>query len=262
MAADPDRERRRERQVGADGPRQRVRAGHLRHEGEEDADEDGSPRQVLREQALDDRRHQRRLRRRELRAADAVRLAHRVGLVEQEERPADDERRGQHADDEADLLAARRRADEVARSSGPATSRRRWPPRCRRSRRRTAPPPGRRRRVRPSATKTTQVAISVAIVMPEIGFDEVPMMPTMREDTVTKKNPKTTTSRPIRSEPGNGPCGKPGRTVMSSASTSEPTTHDPHAEVALGAHRALRLAALAERLHRLAEGRRRSSAAS
>jgi hypothetical protein len=47
----------------------------------------------------------------QLRAADAVRLAHRVGLVEQEEGPSDDERRGQDADDEPDLLAARRRAD-------------------------------------------------------------------------------------------------------------------------------------------------------
>ena len=53
------------------------------------------------------------------------------------------------------------------------------------------------------------------------------MMPTMREETVTKKKPKTTTSRPIRSEPGNGPCGKPGRTVMSSASTSDPKTTRP-----------------------------------
>ncbi len=115
LAADPDRERRRERQVRADRPGEGVRAGHLRHEGEEDADQDGRPRQVLRQQALDDRGHERRLRRRELRAADAVRFAHRVGPVEQEEGSSDDERRGQDADDESDLLAARRRADEVAR---------------------------------------------------------------------------------------------------------------------------------------------------
>ena len=109
--------------------------------------------------------------------------------------------------------------------------------------------------VRPSATKTTQVAMIVAIVMPEIGLDEVPMMPTIREDTVTKKKPNTTTSRPIISEPGKGPCGKLGSTVMISARTSEPNDDDAHAEIALGADRALRLAALAERLHRLAEGR-------
>ena len=32
-----------------------------------------------------------------------------------------------------------------------------------------------------SETKMRQVAIKVAMVMPEIGFDELPMMPTMRE---------------------------------------------------------------------------------
>ena len=32
------------------------------------------------------------------------------------------------------------------------------------------------------------------MVMPEIGFDEEPMMPTMRRETVTKKKPKTMTS--------------------------------------------------------------------
>ena len=48
----------------------------------------------------------------------------------------------------------------------------------------------------------------VAIVMPEIGFDEVPMMPTMRDETVTKKKPKTTTRRPISERAGEGPCGK------------------------------------------------------
>ena len=36
-----------------------------------------------------------------------------------------------------------------------------------------------------------QVRMSVAIVMPEIGFDEVPMSPVILDDTVTKKNPNT-----------------------------------------------------------------------
>src|ERR1700693_78051 len=81
--------------------------------------------------------------------------------------------------------------------------------------------------VRPSATNTTHVAMIVAIVMPEIGFDDVPMIPTMREDTVTKKNPNTTTRSPMTSEPGKGPCGKPGRTVMRRARTMEPMTTTP-----------------------------------
>jgi hypothetical protein len=35
----------------------------------------------------------------------------------------------------------------------------------------------------------------VAIVIPEIGFDDEPMSPTMRDDTATKKNPNTSTRR-------------------------------------------------------------------
>ena len=36
--------------------------------------------------------------------------------------------------------------------------------------------------------------MSVAIVMPEMGFEEEPMIPTMRDDTVTKMKPNTMTS--------------------------------------------------------------------
>ena len=43
---------------------------------------------------------------------------------------------------------------------------------------------------------TRQVPISVAMVMPEIGLLEDPISPTMREETVTKKAPKITTSTP------------------------------------------------------------------
>ena len=56
--------------------------------------------------------------------------------------------------------------------------------------------------VQPSARKIADVAISVAIVIPETGFAEVPIRPTIREDTVTNKNPKTTTkSAASRLEP-------------------------------------------------------------
>jgi hypothetical protein len=37
-----------------------------------------------------------------------------------------------------------------------------------------------------------QVKRRVATVMPEIGFDDDPISPVMREDTVTKRNPKQT----------------------------------------------------------------------
>src|SRR5229473_4230414 len=43
------------------------------------------------------------------------------------------------------------------------------------------------------ARKTAQVAMRVAMAMPEIGLAEVPIRPTMREETVTKRKPKTTT---------------------------------------------------------------------
>ena len=45
-----------------------------------------------------------------------------------------------------------------------------------------------------STRKTAQVAIRVAMAMPEMGFDDVPMSPVMREETVTNKNPKTITN--------------------------------------------------------------------
>ncbi len=136
-AADPDRRRGGDGQVRADRPGERVRSGELRHERQEDAHENRRPRQVLRQEALDDRGHQRGLRRRELRAADAVELVGApVGAVEHEERDRDDERGGDDADDEAPLLGFRRRARRGSRSSGPATWRRRSPPRCTRPRRR------------------------------------------------------------------------------------------------------------------------------
>ena len=65
------------------------------------------------------------------------------------------------------------------------------------------------------------------MVIPEIGFEDVPMMPTMREETVTKKNPKTTMRSDMRREPGKGPCGKPGSTASTSTIASDPITTIP-----------------------------------
>ena len=48
--------------------------------------------------------------------------------------------------------------------------------------------------VQPWTRKMAAVAMSVAMVMPETGLAEEPTRPTMRELTVTKRNPKTTTS--------------------------------------------------------------------
>src|SRR5690606_40771060 len=48
--------------------------------------------------------------------------------------------------------------------------------------------------VQPSSRKMDEVAISVAMVMPLVGLDVTPTIPTIREDTVTKKNAKIATS--------------------------------------------------------------------
>src|ERR1035437_8742968 len=47
--------------------------------------------------------------------------------------------------------------------------------------------------VQPLTRKIAEVAISVAMVMPEMGLAELPMRPTIREETVTNKNPNKTT---------------------------------------------------------------------
>ncbi len=43
----------------------------------------------------------------------------------------------------------------------------------------------------PMARKRMQVSSSVATVMPEMGFDEEPISPVMRDETTTKKKPKS-----------------------------------------------------------------------
>src|SRR6185312_10740528 len=47
--------------------------------------------------------------------------------------------------------------------------------------------------VHPITRNIAQVAIRVAMAMPEMGFDELPINPVMRDETVTKRNPKMTT---------------------------------------------------------------------
>ena len=93
----------------------------------------------------------------------------------------------------------------------------------------------------PSRTKIRQVSSSVAIVMPEIGFDDEPISPVSRDETVTNRNPNSTIStaptmpaestivghqvRRRRSRP-------PGRAL--------PSSDDRHRQVALGRGRGRR----------------------
>src|SRR5262245_34483898 len=82
-------------------------------------------------------------------------------------------------------------------------------------------------------TNTKQVAIKVAIVIPEIGLDEDPIIPTIRELTVTKKKPKITTSSPIKRVDGNcpGSCGN--------RDTIKTSTSDPMATYVIGISRSV-----------------------
>ncbi len=53
--------------------------------------------------------------------------------------------------------------------------------------------------------KMRQTINKVAIVMPEIGFDDEPTSPVSREETVTNKKPKTRimigANRPVQAQP-------------------------------------------------------------
>src|SRR5262245_12327823 len=74
--------------------------------------------------------------------------------------------------------------------------------------------------VQPRPTNSRHVRINVAIVMPEIGLDEVPMSPVMRDETVAKKKPKIR----IRIAASALPCvGKPGAKTRNRPSSKQPT---------------------------------------
>ena len=74
--------------------------------------------------------------------------------------------------------------------------------------------------------------ISVAIVIPEMGFDDDPISPVMRDDTVAKKKPKTMTRTDTRTLP----CvGRPGITARKIASAS-----DPASTIVIGMSRSVR----------------------
>src|SRR5207244_10698650 len=56
--------------------------------------------------------------------------------------------------------------------------------------------------VQPMIKNTRQVSNNVATVIPEIGFDDEPISPVSREETVTNRNPKPK----IRSATRRFPC--------------------------------------------------------
>ena len=58
--------------------------------------------------------------------------------------------------------------------------------------------------VQPAAAKSDAIAISVTSVMPDVGCEETPTMPTMRAATATKRTPKTPTPA-AQTARGSGP---------------------------------------------------------
>ena len=104
---------------------------------------------------------------------------------------ADEERRGRDAEEQADLLARGvaptrnpvLRSCDVAPATAAATHT--TPPIVSASTRYSMP-------AHPTARNISDVSSSVATVMPEIGFDDVPICPVMRLETVTKRKAKTT----------------------------------------------------------------------
>ena len=94
--------------------------------------------------------------------------------------------------------------------------------------------------VQPLTRKMAEVAISVAMVMPEMGLAELPIRPTMRELTVTKRNPKATT-RTDAARLANKPTCAPGTGLNSEEEEHEDDERDgaddggAHGEVALRA---------------------------
>src|SRR5437867_13257965 len=74
----------------------------------------------------------------------------------------------------------------------------------------------------PTDRNSMQVPMIVAMVMPLIGLLVVPMIPTMRDETVTKKNPKTMIRTARRRLPGKR-VGRPGmNSAIPRARTTEP----------------------------------------
>ena len=82
--------------------------------------------------------------------------------------------------------------------------------------------------------KIRQVAIKVAMVMPDTGLEEVPMMPTIRLATVTKKKPNTMMSTPISSLPKTEVPGTKGSSAMTMIRPDAAGEHHRDGQVLLG----------------------------
>src|SRR3954454_11536076 len=84
--------------------------------------------------------------------------------------------------------------------------------------------------VQPHSTNTTDAPSSVTSVIAEVGFEETPISPTMRDDTTTKQTPKIATPSAATSRGPEAmlPASSPGTptSVMTTASGTTSTIHD------------------------------------
>src|SRR5437762_2563081 len=82
----------------------------------------------------------------------------------------------------------------------------------------------------PRSTKTTETPSSVTSVIAEVGFEETPIRPTMRDDTTTKQTPKIATAIAAMRRGPNAmlPAKSPG-TATSVTTTASGTTATTHA---------------------------------
>ena len=98
--------------------------------------------------------------------------------------------------------------------------------------------------VQPSATKSRHVRISVAIVIPEIGFEDVPIRPgdTGRHGREEEAEDQDQNGR----EDVALQVGRPGVTVRKTAEQQRPAEDDGHRNVALGSQPRRATAARAE----------------
>ncbi len=110
--------------------------------------------------------------------------------------------------------------------------------------------------VQPFTRKIAEVAISVAIVIPETGFEELPISPTMREETVTKRNPKKATSSDaarfaiqLTCAPGTG-LNVRKKNIINTSTTDPPTTTLKGRSSSVRSGAALHPTALAQVSHR------------
>ena len=89
--------------------------------------------------------------------------------------------------------------------------------------------------------------------MPEMGFEDEPMMPTMRDETVTKTKPKAMMRSAMSSLFSTVAPGTCGSSTSTTTRPIEPADHGDEGEIALGAGDRGRRGLVAERADRVAQ---------